>query len=156
MPPVPTSAPMKNVSTEERLHRADMKPMSKEMTQCRWRMIEHILRQDQNNNCNIAITWAPEENWRRGRPKTTWTRTVEKERAEAGWQSWEEAKTVAVNRDKWRDSVKALCAMRHKEDRWGEVNEKWSLIYIIISNNRVMYITKYKLHWINCGIKCNA
>ena len=80
-------------------------------------MIEHILRQDQNNNCNIAITWAPEEKRRRGRPKATWTRTVEKERAEAEWQSWEQAKTVAANRDKWRDSVKALCAMRHKEDR---------------------------------------
>ena len=117
MPPVPTSAPMKNVSTEERLHRADMKPMSKEVTQCRWRMIENILRQDQNNNCNIAITWAPEEKRRRGRPKATWKRTVEKQRAEAGWQSWAEGKTIAVNRDKWRDSVKALCATRHKEDR---------------------------------------
>ena len=82
MPPVPTSAPMKNVSTEELLDRADMKPVSKEVKQRRWRMIEHILRQDQNNDCNIAITWAPEEK-RRGRPKTTWTRTVEKERAEA-------------------------------------------------------------------------
>ena len=56
---------------------------------------------------------------RRGRPKTTWRRTVEKERAEAGWRSWEEGKTEAANRDKWRDSVKALCATRHKEDRWG-------------------------------------
>ena len=97
MPPIPTSAPMKNVSTEERLHRADMKPMSKEVTQCRWRMIEHILRQDQNNNCNIAITWAPERKRRRGRPKATWKKTVEKERAEAGSQSWEEGKTVAAN-----------------------------------------------------------
>ena len=79
MPPVPTSAPMKNVNTEERLHRADMKPMSKEVKQSRWRMIEHILRQDQNKNCNIAITWAPEGKRRRGRPKATWKRTVEKE-----------------------------------------------------------------------------
>ena len=31
MPPVPTSAPMKNVSTEELLERADVKPMSKEV-----------------------------------------------------------------------------------------------------------------------------
>ena len=108
---------MKNVSTEELLERADMKPMSKEVKQRRWRMIGHVLRQDQNNNCNIAITWAPEEKRRRGRPKATWTRTVEKERAEAEWQSWEQAKTVAANRDKWRDSVKALCAMRHNEDR---------------------------------------
>ena len=92
---------MKNVSTEERLHRPDMKPMSKEVKQRRWRMIEHILRQDQNNNCNIAITWAPEGKRRRGRPKATWKRTtVEKERAEAGWQSWEDVKTIANDWDR--------------------------------------------------------
>ena len=56
---------------------------------------------------NIAVTWAPERKRRRGRPKTTWRHTVEKEWAEAGWQSWEEAKTIAANRDKWRDSVQA-------------------------------------------------
>ena len=28
----------------------------------------------------------------------------------AGWRSWEEVKTVVGNRDKWKDSVKALCA----------------------------------------------
>ena len=31
------------------------------------------------------------------KPKTTWRHTVEKKRVEAGWQSWEEAKTVAAN-----------------------------------------------------------
>ena len=41
----------------------------------------------------------------RGRPKSTWRRTVEKKRTEAGWPSWEEVKTVAATRDKWRDSV---------------------------------------------------
>ena len=41
------------------------------------------------------------------------------ERAEAGWRSWEEfkVKTVAANRGKWRDSVKALCPMGHEEER---------------------------------------
>ena len=42
---------------------------------------------------------------------------VEKERAEAGWRSWEEVKTVEANRDAWKDSVKTLCATRHEEDR---------------------------------------
>ena len=30
-------------------------------------------------------------------------------------------KTIAANWDKWRDAVKALCATRHEEYRWGEV-----------------------------------
>ena len=50
----------------------------------KWDMIGHILIQDQNNDCNTAMTWAPEGNKRRGRPKTNWRRTVEKERKEAG------------------------------------------------------------------------
>ena len=53
---------------------------------------------------------------KRGRPKTTWRRTVEKERAVAEWRSWEQVKTVAANRDKWRNSEKALCATRHEDD----------------------------------------
>ena len=34
-----------------------------------------------------AMTWTPEGKRTRGGPKTTWRRTVEKERAEAGWRS---------------------------------------------------------------------
>ena len=45
---------------EESYKRADMKPMSKEVKQRRRKMIGHILRQDQNSDCNIAMTWAPE------------------------------------------------------------------------------------------------
>ena len=76
-----------HVSIEELLERADMKPTIKEVKQCGWKMIGHILRQDQNNDCNVAMTWTPEGKRTRGGPKTTWRRTVEKERAEAGWRS---------------------------------------------------------------------
>ena len=43
-------------------------------------MIGHILIQDQNNDCNTAMTWAPEGNKRRGRPKTGGARLKKKER----------------------------------------------------------------------------
>ena len=33
------------------------------------KMVGHILRQDQNNNYNIAMTWTPEGKRTRGRPK---------------------------------------------------------------------------------------
>ena len=75
-----------------------MKPMSKEVKQRRWKMIGHILRQDQNSDCNIVMTWAPEEKRRSARPKTTWRQTVEKERAEAGLAIVARSlKTVAAN-----------------------------------------------------------
>ena len=38
-------------------------------------------------------------------PKTTWRRTVEKERSDAGWRSWEQARACARDRDSWRKRV---------------------------------------------------
>ncbi|XP_048576451.1 uncharacterized protein LOC125558949 [Nematostella vectensis] len=52
-----------------------------------------------------------------GRPKTTWQRTVERERGEAGWRNWDEVRSKAADREKWKSTVKALCATRHEEDR---------------------------------------
>jgi len=45
------------------------------------------------------VTWAPEGK-QRGRTKTTWDCTVEKERNKAGWQSWDEVGTIAANQEK--------------------------------------------------------
>ena len=42
---------------------------------------------------------------------------MEKEREDAGWRSWEEERTAATNREKWRTSLEALCAMRRVEDK---------------------------------------
>lgn len=61
----------------------------------------HILRKDQYNDCSIAFSWAPGGTGKRGRLKTTWRRTVKKEREESGWRSWAEARVAAVE---------ALCA----------------------------------------------
>ena len=96
-----------------------MKPQSEEVKYRRWNinMIGHILRQDRNDDSNIAMSWAPEGKRRRRRPKTTWRRTVEKERKEAGWRSREETRMIAAHREQWETSVKALCATRHEEDR---------------------------------------
>ena len=88
-----------------------MKPLNVEVISRRWKMIGHILRKD---DCNVAMSWAPEGKRRRGRPKTTWRRTVEKERQEAGWRSWEEVRTPATYREEGKSSVEALCATRHK------------------------------------------
>ena len=93
-----------------------MKPLSEEVKWRRWKTIGHILRQDQNNDCNIAMTWAPKGKRRRGRPKTTWRSTAEKEREEAGWESWNEVWIVAAG-GRWKCSVKGLCAMRREADR---------------------------------------
>ena len=56
---------------KELLERAGMKPLSVEVMSLRRKMIGHILRKDRNDDCNVAVSWAPEGKRRRGRPKTT-------------------------------------------------------------------------------------
>ena len=86
--------------------------ISHEIRVRRWKFIGHILRQEQGNDSNIALTWAPEGRRKRGRPRTTWRRTVEKERTECGWTTWAEARNAAADRDGWRSAVEALCATK--------------------------------------------
>ena len=56
-----------HVSTFELLERAQMKPLSKEIQQRRWKMIGHILRQKKDNHSNIALNWSPEGKRKKGR-----------------------------------------------------------------------------------------
>ena len=46
-----------------------------------------------------------------GRPRTTWRRiTVESERKELGWSSWNKARTIAIDRKNWKDYTAVLWA----------------------------------------------
>jgi len=56
-----------------------------------------------------ALTWQPDGKRNVRRTKTTW-RMVETERDKLGINSWAKSKTVAKDRDKWRQCIRALCA----------------------------------------------
>ena len=72
----------------------------------------HVLRVSREHHRAPALTWTPMGKRKVGRLKKTWLRTVDKERAVAGWKSWEETRPLA----------KALCAtQREEDDRLGEV-----------------------------------
>ena len=72
----------------------------------RWTWIGHILRKDANNNCRISLTWTPEGRRKRGRPKETWRRTVERERMQLGFASWTETARAAQDRTTWKMRVR--------------------------------------------------
>lgn len=99
------------------MERAGMERISQDLRKRRWKYIGHTLRKDPENDCMTALSWAPEGRRKCGRPKTTWRRTVEKERNRAGWTSWNQARTIAKDRDVWREQVEALCATWHEVDR---------------------------------------
>ena len=84
----------------------------------RWRWIGHILRKENDNNSSIALTWTPEGRRRRGRPKLTWRRMIERERNNFGWRSWGEAKVVASNRKRWKSLLnEASISTFRREER---------------------------------------
>ena len=59
-----------HVTTQELLEKAGMKPLSKQVKWRRWNINGHIiLRKDQKDDCNIAMTFVPEEKRKGGRPK---------------------------------------------------------------------------------------
>ena len=68
-----------------------------------------------NNDCAVALGWKLEGKRNRGRPKTTWCRTVDKERDRQRWNTWTRARQAANNRQQWREDVRALCASWREE-----------------------------------------
>ena len=98
------------ITNKEVLKMAETKNLSEDMRRRRWKFIGHIMRKEPNNDCRIALTWTPERQRKRGRPRTTWRRTAEREREKAGWKNWGEVQITAADRAGWRSCVEALCA----------------------------------------------
>ena len=70
-----------------------------------------MMRKASNDMARIAMHWIPEGKRSRGRPKTTWCRTVEKRlRGGGGYYSWSTIDKLAKDRQGWKDFVAALCA----------------------------------------------
>ena len=105
------------ISNEELLRKTRTSKVSDKVANRKWGWIGHVLRMDNTRICTTALTWHPEGRRKVGRPKTTWRRTTEQERTKLGWNSWASARTVAKDRQRWRQCIGALCASGHEEDR---------------------------------------
>ena len=77
------------------------------ITRKRWRWIGYVSCKDANSITKVAIHWTPEEKRKRGRPKTTWRRTVEAEMKNMN-HSWGTIRRLASDRQGWRSFVAAL------------------------------------------------
>lgn len=62
-----------------------------------------------SNIARIAMRWTPEGKRSRGRPKTTWRRTVEKGLRELNY-SWCTTEKLVKDSQGWKDFVVARCA----------------------------------------------
>ena len=68
------------------LHKkTDSMNMSLEIKHFRLRWLSHVLRMSEDRIPKVAMRWTPSGRRKRGRPKTTWQRTVMKELVRTRW-----------------------------------------------------------------------
>ena len=87
--------------------KCQQQPIAKIIQSRKYGWIGHTLRREKESICRQALDWNPQGKRRKGRPKTTWRRTVEQEIKEEG-KTWGEVKHLAQNRIRWRAFVAAL------------------------------------------------
>ena len=105
----------RTIFNKELYRRTNTTPLSVEIKKRRWCWIGHINRMALNAIPRIAMRWTPAGKRKRGRPKLTWRRSVEKEMKAVGW-SWNQVQHWASDRQYFSSLVSALCATEHEED----------------------------------------
>ena len=96
----------------------NQQPMNVQVKRRKWRWIGHALRKEPGNITRQALEWNPQGKRRRGRPKQTWRRSLNCELRNSGL-TWEEAKTSARDRERWKKVVETLCSLRsNNNNNW--------------------------------------
>ena len=95
------------ISNGDLLRRCGLEDMGNIITRRRWRWIGHVLRREPQSIARTALHWTPDGKRKRGRPRTTWRRTVEYE-MKAMQHSWGSLTKLAQDRQRWRNFVGAL------------------------------------------------
>ncbi|KAJ8370369.1 hypothetical protein SKAU_G00103970 [Synaphobranchus kaupii] len=101
------------ISNQQLLTRTNQESIDTIIMRRRWRWIGQVMRKEQDDITRTALHWTPEGRRKRGRPKETCRRTVERE-LKALKQTWGTIQKFAQNRQRWRSFVAALHASRHK------------------------------------------
>ena len=81
----------------------------------KWKWLGHVLRMPPAALLRSVLRWTPDGRRKRGRPKETWRRTVEKEMKENNC-TWGHQERRAPDINQRRTLVEALCVSRHEED----------------------------------------
>ena len=102
------------------------------ITRKRWRWTGHMLRKDANSITKLAIHLTPEGKRKRGRPETTWRRTVEVQMKMN--HSWGTIQRLAGDGRGWRSFVVALHTSWRDGSSWmNEMNwQSYKLVLCIV------------------------
>ena len=83
-------------------------PVKDDIIQRKWRWVGHTLRRPESI-ARQSLTWNPQGKRKKGRPRNTWRRDLEKETAKMGL-SWGELCRLAEDRDAFRERISGLCS----------------------------------------------
>jgi hypothetical protein len=73
------------ISNKDLHNITNTKDMETLLIQKRWKWLGHVLRKPSEDMTKVSLRWTPEGKRKRGRPKTTWRRTIENEIKESGY-----------------------------------------------------------------------
>ena len=99
----------RRISNEELRKKLEYTEVTDLIRKRRWKWIGHVMRMKPSNDSRIAMSWNPPGCRTRGRPKGSWRRMVNREMESQGWKSWSDVREAAESREKWRQSIAALC-----------------------------------------------
>ena len=99
------------ISNKELEERTKIVNIVTEIKRRRWNWIGHVLRMKRNRHPSRALHWTPMGKRTRGRPKSTWRRTVTDD-LEAAGKTWREITWLAQDREGWFRYIDALCQRR--------------------------------------------
>ena len=104
-----------HIRNETVLEMTGQRKMDELMSERRLRFLGHLMRIPESRYAKIAVNWKPCHGKRkRGRPRLTWRSTISND-LQARNISWEEAMTLASDRNEWR-KVAALCSVQNERN----------------------------------------
>lgn len=95
------------ISNVELWRRMNQEQIHNEIKSRKWGWISHTLRKDPRNKARQALDYNPQGKRKPGRPKSNWRRSTLDELTKTE-TSWQEVKTIAQKRVRWRSMVDAL------------------------------------------------
>ncbi|VDP31282.1 unnamed protein product [Schistosoma margrebowiei] len=96
--------------------RTDQLLAEEEIRKRRWKWIEHTLRKSSNCITRQTLTWNPEGERKRGRPKNTLRRIIEADMKRMN-RNWTELERIAQDRVEWRMLLSGLCSFTRSNRR---------------------------------------
>ena len=103
------------ISNERLLAKCNQSSMEDMIIRRRWQWLGHVLRRRNEDITREALNWTPNGKRRRGRPLTTWRRTINKDIAQMNL-NWIQIEKLAQERRQWKKFVAALRAYRHNRN----------------------------------------